>query len=424
MILRIRIIRLILVAGITVIFNMAYTARAAEQPKEILLKELREGDKALNTAFKEAQGRLDEKGRQALRKEQLDWLKLRDKRCSSSFKARNMEDWLHNAAQDEERGRCVMEINRARAEQMRKWESIPPVNRSTKQAQRLITKKQAGAKTSKKKQTQQKEPWVQVAPGYHKFTLIKGAGVDMCEAYLTRLRKTYFERLPYCGRPENDDVPGFEKLNRVELSAEEIYPLYYRIRGFLNGDQYRYDKQDRAGTTDVLRPENKEREIGYIKGNINNRDIGAYRYDPAVDFDNNQVPDNLLVWKEYRCGSYDGNNPGPTRGSTIVLVLAEDSRSIDETVTKKLIGHPLGGYPEPDGKVFYDKYRPVGECMGLFRYKGVTYFDTFFDPWGDFEGKRKDKPNITETLGVFKREKGQTKQACEYLWEIPYIYDE
>ena len=93
---------------------------------------------------------------------------------------------------------------------------------------------------------------------------------------------------------------------------------------------------------------------------------------------------------------------------------------MDEKKTKTLIGHPIGGYPEPGGKSFYDGFRPVGNSMGIFRFKGVTYFDTFFNTWGDFEGKRRKDPDIWRTLGVFKREKGQTKQVCEYLWEIPY----
>ncbi len=75
----------------------------------------------------------------------------------------------------------------------------------------------------------------------------------------------------------------------------------------------------------------------------------------------------------------------------------------------------------PGGKGFFDnRFRPIGDSMGIFRFKGATYFDTFFDGWGDFEGKRRKDPNIWRTLGVFRREKGRTKQVCECLWEIPY----
>lgn len=256
--------------------------------------------------------------------------------------------------------------------------------------------------------------WVRTNPSYHKFTLTKGKGVEICEAYLQRLNETWFERLPFCDRPENTDVPGFEKLNRVELTPEEIYPIYYRIRGFMDGDQYYYDKKE------VMFPQNRDREIGYIKQNIGNRDLSAYRYKTPIDFDNNELTDNLIIWKWQRCGSYYRKYLFPSRGSAVVLVLTPESKAVDEAKTKTFICHPVGGYPESSGKSFYGKFRPVGRSMGIFRYKGKTYFDTFFDEWGDFVGKRKKSPDIDRTLGVFKRENNQTKQVCEYLWEIPY----
>jgi len=266
---------------------------------------------------------------------------------------------------------------------------------------------------------------IRTEPGYHKFILTKGKGVEVCEAYLKRLNKTWFKRLPLCDRPESTDVPGFEKLNRVALIPEEIYPIYYRITDFIQtGDQYIHDKQSAAGKTNVLRPENKEREIFFINQGLELQSLGAYRYDPRIDFDNDQKPENLLVWKESRfsCGIIrEEYGLFPQLGSTIALVLGPDSLSVDEKKTKTLIGHPIGGYPKPDGKGFFDnRFRPVGDSMGIFRFKGATYFDTLFNGWGDFEGKRRKNPDIWRILGVFKREKGQTKQACEYLWEVPY----
>ena len=217
-------------------------------------------------------------------------------------------------------------------------------------------------------------------------------------------------------------MPGFEKLNRVPLTPEEIYPIYYRVTGFMGGDQCRYDRQSAAGTMDVLRPENKVQEVENIKSSIENNQLSAYRYNPPIDFDNDQKPENLLVWKEIRCGYYETHAGNfPKGGGTVVVVLEPKSNCVDETWTKKLIEHPIGGYPKPDGKGFFDnRFRPVGDSMEIFRFKGVTYFDAFFDGWGDFEGKRRTSPDIGRTLGVFKREKGQTKQVCEYLWEVPY----
>jgi hypothetical protein len=260
---------------------------------------------------------------------------------------------------------------------------------------------------------------VRTEPGYHKFILTKGKRVEVCEAYLKRLNKTWFEKLPFCGRPENTDVPGFEKLNRVALSAEEIYPIEYRIRDFIyTGNQYIHDKSDE------MRPENKEKVIFFINQGLELQSLGAYRYNPPIDFDNDQKPDNLLVWEQSRfsCGSiHEEYGLFPTLGMTIVFILEPDSLSVDAKKTKALIGHPIGCYPKPDGKGCYDnRFRPIGDSMGIFRYKGITYFDTFFNTWGDFEGKRGKDPNIWRTLGVFKREKGQTKQVCECLWEISY----
>lgn len=263
----------------------------------------------------------------------------------------------------------------------------------------------------------EKERFVRIDPSYHKFTLTNGKGIEVCEAYLERLHKTWFDRVPFCDRPENIDIKGFEKLNRVYLSPKEIYPLYYRVWGFLEGHQYAYDEKARQID---LKPEEMDSLINAIKQSIGNRDLNAYRYEPSVDLDNDGVADNLLIWKQHRCGSIEGVIDYPSRGVTIVLVLATDSRSIDEIKTKQLIGHPIGGYPKPDNKGFYEKFRPINNYMGVFRYKNITYFDTFFDSWGDYVGKRRNDPNIARMLGVFKREKGQTKQVCEYLWEIPY----
>lgn len=285
---------------------------------------------------------------------------------------------------------------------------------------------------SSQKLVSKEEHLVQTKPGFHKFKLVKGTGVEVCEAYLERLNKTWFERLPFCDRPENDTVPGFEKLNRVALTPEEIYTIKYRIIGFMSGDQFRYDRQAVYEGKDTLRPENKEREIGYIRDSVKLDRIGAYRYDPPVNFDNDNVPENLLIWKQsrFRCGSiHDEYEHFPQGGLTVVLVLTPDSRIVDETLTKQMIGHPVGGYPTPDNLGFYEKFRPIGQKMGIFRYKGITYFDTFFDTWGDFEGKRRDNSDIARTLGVFSRgqldRKGiwETHQICEYLWEIPYDAD-
>jgi hypothetical protein len=163
-----------------------------------------------------------------------------------------------------------------------------------------------------------------------------------------------------------------------------------------------------------------------------------------VDIDNDGQPDNLLMWYTAAgaggCGALNGYDIYPGRGSHTANILDAKNQSIDEKRTKELFGHPVGGYPHVvNGRFlgFFDDFRYVGTSMGIFAYQGSYYFDTFFDSWGDFNGKRvegylvayrKGKRTITEgryrkfkrsthaTLGVLQRKNGKTKQVCEYYW--------
>lgn len=253
-----------------------------------------------------------------------------------------------------------------------------------------------------------------------RYELTKGAGIDVCEAYLKRLNTTQFDLPPLCDRPENVNIEGFEKLNRVELTAEELYLLYFRMSSFLyNRDQFYWERQTgyppKRSKGDSR---NREREIEEMKRNIRSLSAWAYRYNPPIDFDNDGIADDtVVVFKNSptRCGNIQPNSAYPERGTTVVFILSPDHLCVDETMTERLIGHPAGGYPLPNKKGFYRKFRPVGLSMGIFRYKNVTYFDTYFDSWGDLKGKRRNDPNISEILGVFMLKRGKMEQVCEYV---------
>jgi len=60
-------------------------------------------------------------------------------------------------------------------------------------------------------------------------------------------------------------------------------------------------------------------------------------------------------------------------------------------------------------------FRPVGRSIGIFEYKSVFYFDTFFDLSGDAQGSRSGEPSLANTLGVFERRGGMTREVCEYV---------
>jgi hypothetical protein len=155
----------------------------------------------------------------------------------------------------------------------------------------------------------------------------------------------------------------------------------------------------------------------------------SWRYSPKIDIDNDGVADDIVLWD-----ADDVNNPscgmpyGPKavlgRGGQFGLVLNPDGQSIDEDRTNLVFGQ-LGLDPvdaqraiHPKG---YDNFQPIGVHIGIFRYRGDTYFDTFFDRVyrAGALGPTKADPDLEDTLGVFLRRGGVTRQVCEYHLTIP-----
>ena len=247
------------------------------------------------------------------------------------------------------------------------------------------------------------------------FTVTKGAGTAVCDAYLGRLNLERFSKPPYCGRPENSKVEGFQALNRIPLSVTEALALGDRISNFTS---HGHQEPARTGQFFITRSL-LVRELG--------RDINAWRYLPKVDIDNDGKPDSVVVWQGYGaskslylCGRESNNQP--RRQAQIAYIVDAGLTRIDESRTRKIFGHPLGGYPIfKNGKRVGTsrEFRPIGRSIGIFEYRHIYYFDTFFDSYGDFQGKRKKDPEIANTLGVFLRRDGITKEICELRWNYP-----
>ena len=263
-------------------------------------------------------------------------------------------------------------------------------------------------------------------PGYE-FRMTKGAGVPVCAAYLKRLQATSFEHPPYCGRPENDSVPGFALLHRVPLSAEEILALYDRVQGFmLHGNQnWQEHEADRMRGLGIKAPVAKI-SVADIKVSISAGWLKAWRYDPAVDVENDGSLDNLVLWLGQGtgseigvCGTVPSNLPSPVRLSQIGLLLTLAGDSIDTDKTLNIFAHP---FPYSAANVPSRRERPrmIGPQLGIFEYQGTYYLDTFLDGFGDFNNKRIGREDLVDTLAVFRRTKGKTDELCEYrMTEVP-----
>lgn len=260
---------------------------------------------------------------------------------------------------------------------------------------------------------------------YGRFWLTYGHGVKVCEAYLERLNQSSYEHHPRCDRPEDDSVPGFRALGRVKLSAEEMQPFWAPVSTFLaSGKVQDWKRGDEESRKLGLRPRfgSVEEQLETIRGEATLR---VFRYEPPIDIDNDGVTDPVIVWRAGSCRPF-GDLSLMHYWDSIPIVLNAGGDGSHVERTRRIFGHPSGGYRLSTGKMATE-FRPIGRTMGIFQFDGAYYMDTFFDGWGDFNGYRQHDPGlgqydpeIAKRLAVFLRRGGETKQVCEYWFEDFY----
>ena len=264
----------------------------------------------------------------------------------------------------------------------------------------------------------------------YRFQLTKGAGTPVCDAYLERLNTTKYEEPPYCGRPENDAIKGFAKLNRVPLSAAGVHDLYPIIWTFMktanqrNLDWTDMNLQQRLTQKGQFRLTAEGTKL--LQMDLDKGWAGMWRYTPDIDIDNDGTPDVIEIWNGISlptgvggrlCGeSMTDIRPGLTslRQPQIAFVITGSNDRLDVAKTRKIFEHPAREYHLASGNISSD-FRPIGNSLGIFKYQDMYYFDTFFDDWGDFENKRKNDKDTMNSLAVFLHKDGKTSQVCEYL---------
>ena len=216
-----------------------------------------------------------------------------------------------------------------------------------------------------------------------KFRLLAGRGTPVCDAYLQRLNRTLFTRPAYCGRPENDSVPGFEWLQRIAVPTSEV---------------------NRLAGLDLAPPAK----------------VASWRYELEIDVENNSHPENVLIFNlddadDPRCGvAYYGINPTLDTGYQVALIMTGDNKSIDLARTTSVFGDATRKPSEVPtiqfgSKPFLPGFVGYGHSYSLFRYRGTTYFDTFLN----------DKPRRLPPLGdgnailrVYRRQGNMTHVMC------------
>jgi hypothetical protein len=232
------------------------------------------------------------------------------------------------------------------------------------------------------------------------FTLIKGRGTPVCEAYLQRLNVTDYRAnypsppLPYCGIPENDDIPGFRFLHRVPLPSNLVVKM--------------------SGELSLLwhppNPHLNERPVDDdgLPQWVGSR-MKAWRYNPGIDVDNDGIPDDIVVWQGYGlsdsaavCG--EPFSPAYTWGfrpPQMPLVIKSDLH-VDLQSTASMFGRSGVVRPKTFQSVIGPPpFHPIGHFITLFNYRRLTYIAALFDAGGDFAGRRKGDAGLANVLGVF-----------------------
>ena len=259
--------------------------------------------------------------------------------------------------------------------------------------------------------------------------LTKGRGVPVCEAYLQRLNQTVFHEPPSCGRPENDQIPGFTRLHRVPLPASDVneaYPKTYNLSHITSYQNQLIGPVE--GRPDVVAMQMVAGMLGPkpILAVPDNAKVSAWRFDPRVDIANDGHPDNVEIWRNwpprwddgfelFACGFAARTAYQIESVDQVPFIFKENSYPIiDIPKSVAVFGDPTPLPKDrrlepaiPTGEQDYQWLRPRGPSIEIFEYRGKYYFDTSKDE----PGKSVLQQN---TLVVYLREHDTTREVCTY----------
>ncbi len=255
-----------------------------------------------------------------------------------------------------------------------------------------------------------------------RYELIKGKGVEVCEAYGKNLNLSK-SRLPmHCERAVSREMKDFHKPEWIRLDFSRSYGLLGKIDRFLwerdanpvyyfpitEWRQWRGTKEqyDRAWKSYKI-----DRDRRTIIGHMTS----------SVDIDNDGTPDNVYLDETCSSGAY----------GALLLVLNSDRTDLDYAKTKLVMPHPsrkeqgLGefrtvkegdfGIGPNDVKRGYmwveDSLHDV--FYDVFRYREKTYFDQWWRNHPNFQGKA---DFMVGKLHVFVIENHETQEICTYRY--------
>jgi hypothetical protein len=248
--------------------------------------------------------------------------------------------------------------------------------------------------------------------------LTHGRGTAVCDAYLQRLKQSHFgaAEWPFCGRPEDESVPGFQRLERRYLSETEALPLVNRVQKFMAvGDQ---NQVQRTYYSNAEHP-----ELSHWSDDIElPTEILKYgswtkvwTFRTPVDIENNGAPEPVLLWQGFPAATHKGGACGgaasgrtwdfpymETRG----FILSADGKTIDEAKTRAVFAAPAYvSSLETSSSRAATEHRviPLGDSIGIMLFEGRYYIDA---------ADRPVSKNAPLTYAVFLHQDGHTQKVC------------
>ena len=256
-------------------------------------------------------------------------------------------------------------------------------------------------------------------PGRQRFELVRGAGVEVCEAYVEMLRRIDFVKPPYCDRPEPVGVPGFEPLRRVRLPVEVQVDIGMAIPALMRGEK---DPAKYLGAADAS---SVEWDIARASQKVP-IETEPSAFDPPLDVDNDGRPDRVAYFPERMilCGEQtEMNKDGSLLAVQRHAVALDERGRIDVARTRAWFAHPVPyvvTYKDSVSRkpitVTTADFRPLAGMTTFTRFRGRTYFDGFMDWMGDLEGAHRFDPALNTTLAVYENDHGKIHQRCEIKW--------
>jgi hypothetical protein len=269
------------------------------------------------------------------------------------------------------------------------------------------------------------------APSTLRVKLIQGTGIPVCMAYLQRLNQTVFHEPPYCGIPENNQVPGFDQLDRVPLSSAAVNRLFVQA----------YNVSHPTSTNGEMRPPGPERPgivaVYWVNGQVSmaipaaadTDHVSAWGFRPLVEIENDGKPDNVVIWRDYPpiwgkelnfpCGESMTSGMGNAPSDSNPFILTIDGQAIDVEKTIQVFGDPVvppayvAARSRPKGFDMDQEFIPLGQSISVFRFHKKFYFSAY----RQLDAKRSTSPTAEaadQHLSVYLRETHQTKKMCEY----------